>query len=99
MNKLSQEEERRRIRREFPGHPVPQHPRTWKADAYERREEQEAWRLVMRDEQREAHRTLFQKPISSIPPRRPRWVLPLAIAGALLLYALLAVFFAWQVLL
>jgi hypothetical protein len=97
MSELTEEEERRRIRREFPGHPVPLHPRTGRVDEYERREVDEAWRFVMRDEMRENAR-LFQQPTSSLPPqRRPWWALPLAIAGVILICVLLAVFFVWQV--
>lgn len=59
---MSEYHERRRIARDFPGHPVPAHPRTARTDDYERAQVRAAGRLAERATRvpRETSRQLYQ---------------------------------------
>ncbi len=94
MSRIGEEAaERRRIRRELPGHPVPAHPETARAARHARRQEREALGIIARAERRDGAQlaAIFQlRPEGEEEPTPApwrgwlAWALALALVAALL---------------
>ncbi len=92
MSRIGEEAaERRRIRRELPGHPVPAHPETARAARHARRQEREAVGIIARAERRDGAQlaALFELRPEEEPAPAPwrgwlAWALALALVAALL---------------